>query len=230
MKPAAALTLTAAAMLLVGGSTPAARGAIEQGDAAPSFGLDNLAENITDKVETIVNQITEAPADVPADQAEANVRAWLAVIRQAEGTERTGNPYAACYGYSHTIMDFSDHPAVTGEWRGLRLPDGMCLRAGYGPGCVSSAAGAYQIKKGTWQALQRALQLSDFGPECQDRAAVELTRQRGALEDVKAGRFAKAVHACRNEWASLPGNSYGQGAKDLGTLTAWFQSSGGALA
>lgn len=226
MTPAATLTLTAAALLLIA-STATARAGIEAGEGwRPSFDLDNL----TDRAETIMNQLTEQAADVPADQAGANIAAFLAVLRQAEGTAAAPDPYRVCYGYSHTIRSLADHPAITGEWRGQRLTDAMCANAGFGPGCVSTAAGAYQIIRGTWANLEGALGLPDFGQASQDAAAVELIRRRGALEDVKAGRVAVAVNKCRNEWASLPGNYARQGQRDLGTLLAWYEQSGGTTA
>jgi len=224
MNPAT-LTLTAAAVLLFA-STANARANVEAGQGGASFDLGNLS----DSAETIMNQITEQTADVTADQAGANIAAFLGMVRQAEGTAGNGDPYAVCYGYSHTIQDFADHPALTGEWTGKRLPDAMCKNAGFGPGCVSTAAGAYQIIKPTWLKMQAALSLPDFGPASQDAAAAELIRRRGALEDVKAGRIASAVNKCRNEWASLPGNYAKQGQRDIDTLLAWYQQNGGIFA
>jgi lysozyme len=228
-----ALTLTAAAVLLLAASS-SARASIEAGEGGASLDLGNL----TDNIENIVNQFTEQPAiEVPPDQAGQNIAAFLGMIRQAEGTAASPDPYAVCYGYRHTIQDFSNHPSVTAqdksrlpvtnEWRGERLPDDMCRNAGFGPGCVSSAAGAYQIIRPTWLKAQAALNLPDFGPESQDAAAVYLIERRHALEDVKAGRLAAAVDKCRNEWASLPGNYAKQGQRDLSTLAAWYQQHGG---
>lgn len=230
-RPAIAMTLTGAGLLLLA-STATTRGNVEAGAGqGPIFDLGAALENL----ETIMNRTTQAAATVAApapapDTAARNVAAFLAMIKRAEGTStRALDEYRVCYGYRHTIMNLRDHPAVTGEWRGERLPDAMCRNAGFGPGCLSSAAGAYQIIRGTWINLREALGLPDFGPASQDRAAVELIRRRGALADVQAGRFADAVHKCRNEWASLPGNTFQQGPKSLATLTAWYQQNGGTL-
>lgn len=227
MKPAAtALTFTAAGLLLIA-ATPAGGGVVDQGDAAPT--LDGIAGNAAGNVQTFLNRVTETPAMVDNTTAGRNVAAWLQMIQWAEGTQRAGNPYAVCYGYRHTIMDFSDHPAITGEWRGEALPPDMCRAAGYGPGCVSTAAGAYQIRKPTWQAVRGKIKATSFDRAWQDAAAVELTRRRGALEHVKAGRLRAAIAACANEWASLPGNSYKQGTKSLPDLFATFNRAGGAI-
>lgn len=162
--------------------------------------------------------------------AATNVAAALATLSQAEGTDRAGDPYRVCYGYKFTIQSFADHPAVLGVWRGETLPDAMCEGAGLSPGCVSTAAGKYQIIRPTWLRLKAKLGLPDFSPASQDRAAVELLKERGALELLEQGRFAEAMHAARKEWASLKGAGYGQGERSMEWLTARFVSAGGVLA
>jgi len=222
-----ALTITAGAVLLLAAGT-SARASVEQGSGEwfPSFDLDN----ITDRVEQVMNTIVEEESQTAPDVAAVNIAAFLAVLKQAEGTASAGDPYRVCYGYAHTIADLSDHPSITGEWKGGKLPDSMCKNAGFGPGCVSTAAGAYQIIKPTWLRIASGIGLTNFGPENQDRAAVELVRRRGALEDVKAGRIADAIDKCRNEWASLPGNYAKQGQRTAATLLAWYQQAGGQIA
>lgn len=228
MNPAALLTVTAAGAMLAWGARRTEASSVEAGQGDP-FGTFTF-EALTDRAENLVNVITETPADVPTDTAAGNVGAFLAVLRRAEGTEGRGDPYRVCYGYRHTIGNLAEHPAVSGEWSGEKLPDGMCIRAGFGPGCVSTAAGAYQLIKPTWKRVRDRLQLQDFGPQSQDAAAVELIRSRGALEDVRAGRFAAAVDKVRNEWASLPGNYAGQGQRSTDTLAAWYAGAGGTFA
>jgi len=120
-RAALALTLTAAGLLLVG-SNASARGQVEAGEGGAGFGLDNLA----DTLETTLNQTTQAFTMNTTDTTTAarNVAAFLAMIQRAEGTSAAGrDPYRVCYGYRHTIGNMRDHPAVTGEWRGERLPD-----------------------------------------------------------------------------------------------------------
>lgn len=227
MNAAQALTITAAAAVLIASRRTSA-GAIE---AAPGDVLGTFSPlALVDLGEDLFNRITEEPATVDTDTAARNVAAFLYALRRAEGTEGHGDPYRVCYGYSHTIRSFADHPAITGEWAGLRLSDTMCANAGFGPGCRSTAAGAYQLIKPTWQSVRAALSLPDFGPASQDAAAVELIRQKGALADVQAGRFAQALHKCRAVWASLPGNYAKQGQRSAGELASWFQDAGGVFA
>lgn len=175
---------------------------------------------------------SQAQAEVlpPAPNPDSNLRAFLAMIKRAEGTADKGNPYAVCYAYRHTIQNFNDHPAITGEWRGEPLSAAMCKGAGLGPGCVSTAAGAYQIIKPTWIAVQKKLRLPDFSPASQDAAAIELLRQRGAIPAIEQGRFADAINATKKEWASLTGAGYGQGERSLQWLEARFVENGGTVA
>ena len=188
----------------------------------PTDGINwaSLPYDVADLAQSTMNTITETPATTDQDTAGANVAAFLAALRAAEGTDRASDPYRVVMGYGHTIMDLSDHPYFTGEWKG----------AAFGNGDWSTAAGAYQFLRATWADLRGRLQLPDFGPESQDRAAVELIRQRGALEDVKAGRFADAVVKVRRIWASLPGAGYGQGERSMQWLAQKYETAGGTLA
>lgn len=169
--------------------------------------------------------------DHKAGQAMANenVSAFLAMIAASEGTSQAVDPYRVCYAYKHTIKSFADHPAVTKEWAGEKLSDAMCKGAGLGPGCVSTAAGRYQLIRPTWLMCKRALGLPDFGHESQDKAAVYLMRKSGALDDIEAGRIDDAINKCRAEWASLPGAGYGQPERKKSFLLAAYTGAGGQL-
>lgn len=226
MNEQAALVLTASAALLLVAARRTVAGQIEAGEGGAV--IDPVS--VFDGLETLWNQATETAANVDQDTAQRNIAAGLEVIKRSEGTAGRGDPYRVCYGYRHTIQSFAAHPKHSGEWPGERLSDQMCRNAGFGPGCISTAAGAYQIIAPTWARLAQKLGLQDFGPASQDAAAVELIRSRGALEDLKAGRFDAFVRKCREEWASLPGNSAKQGQHSFDTLAAWFGQAGGEFA
>lgn len=201
----------------------------------PRDAFDPGAASFIDSIEQWTQQnileseiFTMPLPDLP--QAGANIAAMQSTISHSEGTAKAGDPYRVCFAYKHTIVSFADHPAVTGEWRGEPLSDAMCAGAGLGPGCVSTAAGKYQIIKPTWLRLKAKLSLPDFSPESQDAACIQLLRERGALTYLEQGRFADAVHAARKEWASLSGAGYGQGERSIEWLTARFTESGGVLA
>jgi lysozyme len=155
-----------------------------------------------------------------------NALAFLALISHSEGTDRVFDSYRVCYGFKHTIVDFRDHPAVTGEWHGESL-DSL---GGKYVGEVSTAAGRYQIRKETWLEAKAALKLNDFTPASQDAAALWLIRGKGALAAIEAGDVPTAIAACRNVWASLPGGTSGQPEAKLAQLLTAYRSAGGALA
>jgi lysozyme len=93
----------------------------------------------------------------------------------------------------------------------------------------TSAAGRYQFLVKTWDELKDKLNLVDFSPASQDAAAIELIRQRGALNDVKAGRIQSAIAKCAPIWASLPGAGYNQPERKLSSLLTAFNNSGGTV-
>lgn len=146
-----------------------------------------------------------------------NVQAMLAVIRAGEGT-------ADAKGYRRIVgggefESFADHPRVV---RSGTFANGVSWR--------SSAAGAYQFIESTWDETARVMGLPDFSPKSQDLAAVGRMAARGAIGDVVAGNFDKAVKAMAREWASLPGSPYGQPVMSMERARAVFASAGGAAA
>ncbi len=124
-------------------------------------------------------------------------QALLRTIRFAEGTERGGpDSYRVMFGGS-LAPDLKRHPDVVMKGR-------------------STAAGAYQFLTPTWNAAQKRLGLTSFGPVEQDIAALDLARSRtmglGGLSYLqKQGLTPDFVAALAPEWASLPtkeGKSY----------------------
>lgn len=141
-----------------------------------------------------------------------NVQAFLMMIRRCEGT-------AGPEGYrmmftGKLFYSYADHPNQKNTANGLS----------------STAAGAYQFIYATWKRLQLTLGLDDFSPASQDAAAVELIREKGALEDVEAGRLDAAFLKLNKTWASLPGSPYGQPTKTATAAAAYFTQAGGQIA
>lgn len=148
---------------------------------------------------------------------DVNVSAFLLMLQHSEGTAKADNPYAVTFGEAFTIQDFSDHPHALG-WPGYLWN-----------GVHETASGAYQITYPTWLTLKARLNLSDFSPQSQDTAAIELIRERGALQDIVDGNLQNAVYLCRGIWASLPGGSSGQPEKVFADLAEVYTSSGGII-
>ncbi len=170
-----------------------------------------------DSAAVILNPTTYRRDTSSPAQGDINARAFLDMIAAAEGT--AGQPddgYRTLFGYG-SFDSFRDHPRI-------RVPFGRTY---------STAAGRYQILARTWDSLVAKLgrsELPDFGPAAQDRAAIELIRERGALADVRSGRLTDAVTKVRKVWASLPGANYsGQGMRSMSYLQAAYVNAGGTI-
>ncbi len=145
----------------------------------------------------------------PAMLAEPNVQAMLKAIRSGEGTS-DANGYRRIFG-GQLFASFADHPRI------------KVTKSGY----TSTAAGAYQALASTWDETKKIMGLPDFSPASQDLFALGRIAARGALDDVRAGRFEKAVSKLGFEWASLPGSPYGQPVRTMAQARAVYLASGG---
>jgi len=140
---------------------------------------------------------------------EPNVRAMLAVIRACEGTAGP-NGYSTLYG-GGLFSSFEAHP-------------GIAVTAGR---YTSTAAGAYQFLKRTWNEIRDQYNFPSFEPEWQDAGAVGLLIRRGALQLVRDGAVDAAIDLINDEWASLPGAPYGQPTRTLAFVRKTYADAGG---
>jgi lysozyme len=177
---------------------------------------DSNPENVSiDMSDEVVN---------PSENVNVNLAAFLYVIRASEHVfpRDVDDCYDIFYGGSR-FNDFSDHPVLTGEKKGIPLADHICAASGLGPGCVSTAAGAYQIIKPTWQKVREiAPRLNDFSPASQDEAARRLLEECGALPLIEMGDIAGAVAKASKLWASLPGSTAQQNPRKLAYVADRF--------
>jgi muramidase (phage lysozyme) len=125
-----------------------------------------------------------------------NVRSFLDMISAAEGTTQHG--YNTLFG-GGKFDDLRDHPRQLFDFTETT-----------GRKNKTSAAGRYQFLSNTWDEQAKNLGLSDFSPQSQDLAAVNLLKQRGILPDVLAGNWQAAVQKAGPIWASLPSSPYPQ--------------------
>lgn len=132
-------------------------------------------------------------------------QALLDLIAFAEGTKRR---YNIIYGYKR-FYRFKDHP------RRVNC-DNYC----------SDAAGRYQFLSKTWDRIRRKLKLKSFRPRNQDRAALELIKERGVDPNniTSKWEFELALAKLSLEWASLPGSPYGQPTKNISILWRFYSS------
>ena len=136
------------------------------------------------------------------------VCAFLDTIAYAEGTF-TKNAYRLLFGFD--IFDgYDDHPrrVVCVPFKGSQL--------------CSSAAGRYQFSRVTWDKVVSLLNIEDFSPINQDRAAVYLLLESRAVSQLEHGRFRDALACVKNIWASMPGSPYGQPTRRASDLADFY--------
>ena len=156
------------------------------------------------------------PLPGETSQAERNLSAFLAVIRQIE----SANDYNALVGGGQ-FSNMADHPYFTGEWKGIRRSDDNRL---------TTAAGAYQFISTTWREVATLLGLPDFSPASQDAGAVQLLKRRGAYNDVLAGNFDRAALKLVKEWEAFERILAGQYPYTLAQIKQLYSTNGGAFA
>jgi lysozyme len=202
--------------MLIGGAVAAALLLLIYGGQGGADDGDTAYEepDLLDQADALFQEFTDMNSNVSPEQQSRNLRAFMQMIRVSEGTAGPDG-YRTIVGGS-LFDDYSDHPREL-IWI-PRIND------------YSSAAGAFQIIRRTWDGVQRKLGLTDFSPASQDRACVELIRQRGGLHLAMNGEFAAAVERCKKEWASLPGAGYNQRENSMATLQAAYLNAGGQLA
>jgi muramidase (phage lysozyme) len=153
------------------------------------------------------------PAKIADTTLPARVQAFLMMIQKTEGTALYNNPYTVLFG-GGSFSGYAKHPKIL-------VPH---------PKWPSTAAGAYQILYAT----SKELNMTDFTPVSQDRAAVKLIKKQGAYNDVLNGNITSAINKVKKRWASFPGAGYGQPERKLSELIAFYNAtvlniSGGAI-
>lgn len=146
------------------------------------------------------------------------LRAFLDLIAWSEGTDNGRQP-TNNHGYDVIVggklfYDYSKHPGAY-----VKL----------NPRLTSSAAGRYQILEKFAKHYMKQLRLPDFGPDSQDKIAIQLIKECKALDDIYAGRIHSAIYKCRSRWASLPGAGYNQHEQKIENLIAVFKKAGGVV-
>ena len=154
--------------------------------------------------------------------AETNRQAFLDVIAACEGTAGDDG-YRALFGYTPTNRRLFDNGYATHP--NIKFPfvqtDGVMN--------YSTAAGRYQEVFPTFKRLSTKLGTVDFTPATQDRHALELIAENGALDDIDAGRLQAAIDKCGGTWASLPSSHYPQPRRTYEFASSAFTLAGGSL-
>lgn len=164
---------------------------VASGDRAVVWGF-SIAHNVNQITSTIDHcksdwwgciQLKYKPAISWDVSPRNNVTAMLDLVAFAEGTDSNYNVIYT--GVKFT--DYSKHPARV-----------MCSA-----GVCSDAAGRYQFLSTTWAPLQKKLNLPDFSPASQDKAAIQLMKDGGCYGAAVRGDVADFADRCWGQWASF---------------------------
>lgn len=206
--------LVGAFLLLRGNKAQAAQVSVQDQDTSSA---PREADSNPEYVPPTSEPMTNLPPTNERDELSKRIQAFLFMIRACEHVYPRdvlgGEAYQIFYG-GRKFYDLSDHPTITGELRPVKLSDSVCAASGLGPGCVSSAAGAYQFIRPTWTRLRDlSPRLPDFSPASQDEAAIRLLDELGVIQLLREGDVTGAIAQASGTWASLPGSKAQQGPK-----------------
>jgi muramidase (phage lysozyme) len=157
-----------------------------------------------------------------------NRKAFLDMLAVSEGTST--HPATENDGYDVIVTGADKIPEIFTDYSDHPFNNGRPSKVINSHGLTSNASGRYQFMLRDWHHYRDSLNLPDFGPDSQDKWALQLIRERGALPLIDIGNFALAVQRCSNLWASLPGAGYNQHENDLAALETVYRDAGGTLA
>jgi lysozyme len=213
------LVCIAVAGLIVLRAARAARSYDEDSEDQTGSVIDQLPD-----IEDLYHYAADAIGTTDMDQAQKNLNAMMAVIRKSEGTAAPQG-YFALFGWpriaGRTFTETDDHPR---QFFTYTNNAGSTIR--------TSAAGAYQITATTYDALMKKYpgRFTGFDWHAQDAMAEALIEERGAMPDIAAGRFERAIEKLRPIWASLPGAGANQPERSLAFVKQAYLDAGGVLA
>ena len=177
-------------------------------------GIDVLGAGLVTAATSLLSQLgdKEAPEDDPNTNSSEVVAKELppegkALLDAIAGAEATGYNIVVGGG---TFSSYKDHPRIFNKKEN------------------SDAAGRYQFLSSTWDPIAKKLNLTDFSPENQDRAAWQLAvdvygkGKEGIIKALKEDPL-KVSDKLRGTWPSLPGGSQ-ENAQTSGFLSR-FKSS-----
>ena len=138
---------------------------------------------------------------MPVINTHQNIAAFLDMLAVSEGT--ANHPLTKNRGYDVIVTGLDGKPEIFTDYSDHPFAHGRPAKVFNRRGEKSTASGRYQQLYLFWPHYRKQLALPDFSPLSQDRLAIQLIRERGALDDIRAGRIERAISRCRNIWAWL---------------------------
>lgn len=158
------------------------------------------------------NLAASAAIEFQGVDTEARISAFLATIRAFESND---NYYALVgAGDAGSLDMFPYH-----RW--------YFTNPATGKNDFSTAAGAYQITKPTFDQFSRIAGVTDFSPSSQDLIARAILGYEGAIAALQNNDIETAFALASRRWASLPGSQAMQNPKNMQTaLNEYAQNLG----
>ncbi len=135
---------------------------------------------------------------MPVINTHQNIAAFLDMLAVSEGT--ANHPLTKNRGYDVIVTGLDGKPEIFTDYSDHPFAHGRPAKVFNRRGEKSTASGRYQQLYLFWPHYRKQLALPDFSPLSQDRLAIQLIRERGALDDIRAGRIERAISRCRNIW------------------------------
>lgn len=159
-----------------------------------------------------------------------NQKAYLDMLSFSEGTCYGKHPTTNQDGYDVIVTGADGVPELFTDMSQHPFANNRPAKKINSSGLYSTASGRYQFMKRDWMYYKNMLHLPDFGPVSQDRWALQLIAERGAIQLIEQGNIPQAIFRCKNLWASLPGAGYaGQHENRLQPLLDHYVQCGGKL-
>ena len=143
--------------------------------------------------------------------SEPNIQKFLDMTKKAEGTAKYADPYRVAGGGKVTLTQLDKYEPTMWDFKETT-----------GKKNKSSAAGAYQVLKNTYDDVAPKLGLTDFSPRSQDLIALELMRRNNSLDDILKGDFQSAIKKNNKTWASFPGSPYDQPKRGMQAMMGYL--------
>ncbi len=175
-----------------------------EADRVTMAGIDTSGKKVETPATNTGGTAASSSSTTAASGAPGDGSGWARmskVIKSGEGT--LGDKGYTTQFTGKQFSDMSRHPAQINSANGLS----------------SDAAGAYQFLSTTYNPAAKALGITDFSPDSQEKVGKYLAQQRGMNTDIvhtDKASFLKSLDKIAPEWASMPtiktGTSYyGQG-------------------
>ena len=177
--------------------------------------MNNITEQLQNNLATVTND-SKGKATYDDILESPNFKKMAAMVMVMEGTAKYDDPFATKFG-GKQLDDLSDHPRTAEYFNDKN-----------GKSTATTAAGAFQFLRGTWDEQAKRLQLPDFSAKSQMKAFAGMLEQAGVLGDVVSGKLDEAMAKVGNLWAGLPSSTH-KATQGSRSIEEWVSAKGSSF-